>query len=446
MIALPFIYFSFFLSYILYKKKKFEISAFLVSLYVLTSFFAILIDINGLRSFDTIKYQIGVFPAVLYCLLLTLTIWPFYRLRTRRMYRIRLNKPKLFNFIVYFYFVCFIFVLITSYSSIIKILSGNLGELRNALYRGETITDINVGGIFKPLFIVTYIFGRFSIIMILFYFYSITYLKKSKLFNSIVLLSSMSIILMGVIGVDRSKVLYWMLSYGFCLVLFWRRLNKKQHKSILKVSALMLSVVISYFMVLTLSRFDAQDSGSGGSMISYTGQSFINFCYFFDHVTYKQFSLQRIFPLIYKLFINNGIENTTQLNEVIGLQTGKNLGVFSTFIGDIMVASGRFIAFIYCLGFYFISLLFLGLRRRRVTNFYQLIFIFCMISVPMLGIFVDFFAGIETTLPLICFLIYGVNLRLDSGRKNLKVRSMHNEKLNFNYSISSNNKPNLTKE
>ncbi|HXT83458.1 MAG TPA: hypothetical protein VN704_03870, partial [Verrucomicrobiae bacterium] len=229
------------------------------------------------------------------------------------------------------------------------------------------------------------------------------------LFNAIILLSSISIILIGIIGIDRSKVFYWMVSYGFCLVLFWPRLNKKQHKGILIVSGLILSAVMLYFLVLTFSRFDIQDTGGGGSMISYGGQAFINFSFFFDKVNYREFTLQRIFPLVYKLFVDNGIQNTGQLNEVIGLQTGKNLGVFSTFIGDIMVACGRLVAILYCIIFYFLSRWLLG--KRIILNFYQLVFLFCLITVPMLGIFVDYYAGFEVTIPLICFLIYAWNLR-----------------------------------
>lgn len=421
MVAIPFIYFSLFLAYILFKKRKFEISAYLVSLYTTSSFFAILIDTNHLRSFDTLNYQISVLPTFLYCFLLTLAIWPFYRVKTTNINKIKLNKPKLFNFIVYFYFTCFLLTFISSFTSIIKILTGNLGELRSALYNGESITDINIGGVFKPVFVVANVFAGFSIIMLLFYFYSITYLKRSKLFNVIILLSSMSIILIGIVGVDRSKVFYWMLSYGFCLVLFWRRLNKKQHKNIFIVSAFILSIVSSYFFVLTFSRFDTHDTGSGGSIISYAGQSFINFCYFFDNVSYKEFSLQRIFPLIYKLFVHNGIENTGQLNDAIALQTGKDLGVFSTFIGDIMVASGRLVAIIYCIVFYLITTILLGLKRRRFVNFYQLVFLFCLISVPLLGIFVNFYAGFEVTIPLMIFLIYALNLRLNFLNTNAKI-------------------------
>ncbi|MEO9209587.1 MAG: hypothetical protein ABI208_00735, partial [Ginsengibacter sp.] len=66
---------------------------------------------------------------------------------------------------------------------------------------------------------------------------------------------------------------------------------------------------------------------------------------------------------------------------------------------------------------------------KTITNFYQLVFLFCMISVPMLGIFVDLYAGFETTLPLICFLIYGLYLRFSYYEKNLKVRNIQSDKL-----------------
>src|SRR6185437_263207 len=154
MIVLPFLYFSFVLSYILFKKRGFDISAYVISLYTITSFFAILVDINNLRSFDTIGYQISLLPSVMYCSLLTLTIWPFYQLKTTRIAHIKLNRPKLFNFIIYFYFGCFLLILASSFNSIIQILTGNLVELRSALYKGESITNINIGGVFKPLFII----------------------------------------------------------------------------------------------------------------------------------------------------------------------------------------------------------------------------------------------------------------------------------------------------
>lgn len=410
MIVFPFLYFSTLLAYILYKKKVFEVSAYLVSLYAFTSFFSILIDIKHLRSFDTIKYDIGVTPTLLYCFLLTLSIWPFYRFDSQKIMSIKLKGKKLFDYIVYFYFICFLIILITFYTAIIKILNSDLGQLRLALSRGESINDVNISG--HPIIIIANIFGGYSLIMLLFYFYSVCFLKRKKVFNTILFLSSLSMILIGIIGVDRSKVIYWMITYGLMIVLFWRKMEKEQHRNILISSLIILSLVITYFLMLTFSRFGERDTGSTGSLISYSGQSFINFCYFFDEVNFRDFTLQRIFPLFYRLFINNGIKNASDLNAIISLQTHTSIGVFSTFIGDIMVASGRLVGILYCFIFYFVTTSSISTSKNKSNiYFHHLLLIFCFITVPMLGIFVYFYSDFSRTIPLLCFLFYYVYLR-----------------------------------
>ncbi len=411
MVWIPFIYFSSFLIFILYQKKAFDISAYIVSLYVISSFFSILIDLNNLRSFDTKNYQITLVPTILYCFLLTLLIWPFYRFRSQKILYVNVNKRSQFDYIVYVYFGGFLLILITSFSNIFQILHGDLGALRSALGRGESIADTQFAS--NPVIIVAGTFGDFSIIMLLFYFSSVCFLKRSKLFNTICLLSSMSMIIMAISGLDRSKIIYWLITYGAMLVLFWKRMSKKQHTNLSIVFISILSLLIIYFLSLTTSRFERNNEGSEGSMISYAGQSFINFCFFFDKVNYNQFSLQRIFPLIYKLFVNNGISSTTKLNAEISLRTGKEIGVFSTLIGDIMVASGKIVGFAYCISFYIAARLILKYKARVHFHFDQLLLIFCLLTVPMLGIFTDFYADFTRTLPLILFVMYAFYLKYD---------------------------------
>ena len=409
MITLPFIYFSLLLTYILYKKRAFDISAYLVLLYLLSSFFSILIDIKHLRSFDTKNYEISLFPALLYCCLLTLTIWPFYRFSSEKIKLIKLNRSKLFDRVVYFYFAIFLLILITSVNSLIQILHGNIAELRNALGNGSGIANNSIAS--NPIYMFAGILAGFSTIMLLFYFYSICFLQRSKWFNFITLLSSMSIILLGMVNVDRSKTAYWIITYGLMIVLFWRKMSRKQHKNAFFISIMVLSALIFYFLNVTFSRFNTQDLGSGNSMISYAGQSYINFCYFFDNVSYNQFSLQRIFPLFYKLFIHNGIRNSVSLNAAISLRTGKSIGVFSTFLGDIMVASGRIAVIIYCFFFYIVAKVFCQHKNKSSVHFYKIILMFCAILVPMCGIFTYFYADFTVIIALIFFILYALYLK-----------------------------------
>lgn len=411
MVWIPFIYFSLFLIYILFKKKTFDISAYIVSLYVISSFFSILIDLNNLRSFDTKNYQITLVPTILYCFLLTLIIVPFYRFKSEKINFVNIDKATQFDNIVYFYFCSFLLILITSFNTIFQILNGDLAALRNALGSGESIVDSPFAS--NPIIMIAGIFGDFSIVMLLFYFSSICFLKRSKLFNTICLLSSMSVIVLAITGLDRSKIIYWLITYGAMLVLFWKRMSTKQHKNVSMGFILILSLLIIYFISLTTSRFQTNAEGSGGSMISYSGQSFINFCFFFDKVNYDQFSLQRIFPLFYKLFVHNGISSTTKLNAEISLRTGKEIGVFSTFIGDIMVASGKIAAFAYCIAFYITARSILNYKKRVFFHFDQILLIFCLLTVPILGLFTDFYADFTRTLPLILFVGYAFYLKYE---------------------------------
>jgi len=411
MVWVPFIYFSILLLYILYKKKTFELSAYLVSLYLISSFCSILIDLSDLRSFDTQYYRISFLPTIVYCFLLTLTIWPFYRFKSQRITNIKVTKPKQFDYIVYIYFCAFLLIFFTSLTNIVHVLSGDLGALRNALGRGEDISNNKFAS--NPIIIVAGILGDFSIVMLLFYFTSISFLKRSKLFNTICFLSSMAIVILAIEGVDRSKVLYWLITYGGMLVLFWKRMSKKQHKNISIASIIILSLAVSYFLILTFSRFDAYDTGSKGSMISYAGQSYINFCFFFDKVKYGEFSLQRVFPLFYKLFIHNGINDTVNLNADISLKTGKEIGVFSTFIGDIMVASGKIAATVYCIAFYIAAYSIVKFSTKTFLHFYHMLFVFCLITIPMLGVFTHFYANFTRTIPFLLFILYAFYLKYD---------------------------------
>jgi len=407
MIAVPFVYFSLLLGYII-KKRGFELSAYLVLLYVIISLFGILIDINDLRAFETKYYEISIDGAFLYCLLLTISIIPFYNFRSNNIEEIRLLSPKSFDKIVYVFFMNFVALVAISYNSIIKILSGNLGELRSLQAKGEGIVELGISGL--PL-IVIFTISNFSIIMLLFYFYSICFLKKSKLFNSLTLISSLAIVLIGILGVDRSKTFYWMITYGAMIVLFWKYMNSKLRNNIKVISLILSALLLTYFIAMTVSRFGEREIGTEGGIIYYAGQSYLNFCFFYDKVHYSEFSLQRIFPLIYDIFIDNGIRSSVELNNEIENKTGYFVGLFSTFLGDIMVASGVLVTILYNVSFSFISN---GLLKRKtnVIYFHNLIFFFCLLLVPMLGIFVHFSSNYMRSLAMLIFMVYATHITL----------------------------------
>lgn len=407
MVAVPFIYFLCLLIYVLIKKRTFDISAYLISIYLISSAFSIFIDINNLRSLETARYEIGLLPTVVYCILLTIVFYPFIKMPALGKLNFLNIKPKLFYTISYLYITFFIILCFLSINLIIDVLNGDMGALRGALSSGDVINSpfTNTSSILKPFILIISVFTSLSMIMLLFYFYSICFLQNSKIFNSLLFLSSLSIVIFAILGVDRSKVIYWLLSYGFFLVLFRGNMTRKQHKNILVVSSTMILLILTYFVKLTISRFGNTEIGASSSIYDYAGQSFINFCFFFDEHPYKGFSLQKIFPLFYKLFIDNGMDTSVQLNALMTAKTGVAHGVFNTFMGDIMMASNSFVTILYCLIISIISSHLINLKKNNIS-FYLLVIIFCFYSIPLLGLFSHFYNDFGRTICFLSFIFY----------------------------------------
>lgn len=410
MIAIPFIYFSILLIFILKRKKAFEISAYLVSLYLISSFFAILIDVFQLRSYDTMYYDITMLPTFLYCFLLTLLIWPFYKLNLEKIVGIRLKNKRAFDLIVYLFFISFLVIITISFKAINQILNSDILELRLSMNRGESIIDLSLGW-FQPIYTLANIFGGYSILMLLFYFYSKCFLNNSRLFNSVILLASTTTILIGILGVDRSRTVYWLITYGLMLVLFWRFMSTNQRKAIFRTSLIVLSIIMSYVLFVTFSRFGEADIGTEGGLISYAGQAFINFSFFYDNVHLNEFTLQKVFPWYYHMFVDNDINGPIELNAYISWKTGISVGVFSTLIGDIMMSSGKVVLVIYCFVVYLLARMILNFRNKYYLDFYQLIFVFCLITIPMLGLFNNYYANHSMTMAFSFFMIYAYYLK-----------------------------------
>ncbi|PRD46810.1 O-antigen polymerase [Sphingobacterium haloxyli] len=415
MVAVPFFYFLLLLVFVLVRKRYFDISAYIILLYLISSFCSILVDVYGLRIRYTQYYEITMLPTILYCTLLTLLIYPFFKLAPLKVQNISRLEPKYFNAISYFYIVVFFVVLFSSATIIVRVLSGDMSEIRLLIAQGEgeevSIFN-NVPSFLRPIVVTANVFASVSMVMLLFYFYSICFLQKSKLFNSFLFISSTTILIFAIVGVDRSKVIYWAIAYGFFILLFWKAMSKKQRKKNIKLSVGIISIILTYFLMLTFQRFDNSDTGSGGSMIYYAGQSFIHFCYFFDEHPYQGFTLQKVFPLYFKLFVDNDISSSPELNRIMSAETGIFHGIFNTFMGDIMMASNIVVTIIYCVVIALSTrIIFWGKNR---IDFYYLIMIFFFSSILLFGVFVHFYAEFTR---VICFLLFLIYALLHRGNK-----------------------------
>ena len=288
MTYIPLVYFGC-LSFILYQRhKQIDIATIVSLIFAVSGLFSVLIDINGYRSYDTYNYEISIVPAALYCILLTLCILPLAKCDIINRIQIEpVRNVKLIKLLSVVSIIWFLLTVFFSWDRFLFILmSGDMGDIRSDLYKGiaEDSWMVSLPGPIRFIFaFLNLLFGCPWILLFL-GFYSMIGNRIPLLYSYFFLISSLSGPYNGILGVDRSSSAYWIMSAVTLFILFRKQLPPKIKKQLSILGLLVLFGVIAYLAAMTISRFDERDSSGGalGSLISYFGQSFINFCYFFD--------------------------------------------------------------------------------------------------------------------------------------------------------------------
>lgn len=408
MIALPFIYFGIW-SIMSWKKRGLDIATYILLIYTVTSFFAIVIDVGNFYDVRTCKnLGLGIIAPILYCLLLTLCISPFYKCRFKLSSPFKpIKNTKWFTTIVYGYFIIFLIVFTVSFTRINEVLVSNLAEVRNEQYIGETESFYNhLSGMPRYICAMCQILSPSSYIMILFFFYSLSFLNKSKLFNAITIISSATPLLISINIADRSQFFYWVLCLLFCYILFRNHIQQGNKGFIKIVLICLLSLILTYFFMITTSRFSERETGTSGGIILYAGQSYINFCNFINYLRHDYHSLCVIFPFTNQ-FILDG-DGYFAICSKVEMATNMQISVFSTFLGLIYSITGFIPMLLYVFVYRFIAIIFLGkYSSDNVITMNRLIKIFIVALVPVLGLFGHFYMGSSATVALVVWLIMG---------------------------------------
>lgn len=423
MIAFPFVYFSIWFI-VEFRKRGLDAYTFIILLYTIISFFAILIDVMDLYyNHSCVKYpSLGLIAPVLYVVLLTICIKPFSRVTGNTIQKLAggISERK-FNLVVYAYFTMFLIVFAASLTRIQEILLSNaLAEVRNEAYQGEAgMWYDSVKGLPRMICGVCHILAPSSFIMIPFFFIGMIHFKKGFPYSALTLLGSLTMLLIAIHIADRSNFVYWGLTFVFCYVLFKHRLSSKT-KFYFSILAIIFGVImLSYFINVTVSRFGEREGGYSGGLIIYAGQSYINFCNFFNHLIFEVPHKPEIvlFPNINRYILNGPtyFEYADQLS-LIYSHTVSN---FSTFIGLIMSISGLEITILYCLIYNFITRIALWRPSAKHITIRQFSYFWILVLVPLLGLFGYFYLPPNTVLAAFVWWIIGLFLTPKNVHKNV---------------------------
>lgn len=408
MLYVPFIYFSLFLYYTIKKCGKISMPSLLVFVYVLTSFFCILLDVTNAYQRNCEKIEITLLPTLTYCGLLTLTIFPFLKISDRSVKEFKtIQNPKILDWIVYAYAAMFLIMVILLTPDLLR--NWALAEINDNLkaelrFGGEKSITVTGWKLLVANRCILLSFGSLNIIPI--FFYNLCFRKKKLWFHVITVMGSMTLLFTSVLNQDRSRIVYWMMLFSLCYVFFHKYMNTNMKSLMKKVFIAILGIGLTYVAIMNIRRFA---SGYGNNfesllgLINYAGQSFINFCHFFENINLSKINITAGFPITsYLLGINI---DSADWYDYVENNTGFYAVVFSTFIGELISYMGIPLTLLWILLFYVIATKTVRPNKDKSISYYKFQLVFTLICVPYLGVFAHYFHAFITEFLSLVFII-----------------------------------------
>lgn len=388
--------------------KRADLPFLIMLMYTINSFLSIFVDKYNMLG---LNYHPSLLSTIVYCGLLTLCWLPFSRYSNLNINKVKaISNTKALKIVAWVSFLWFVIYLYLSKDALQLVLTGgDMLALRGMIYKGESI---NVGQglpvyLHIPFTLANCLFGC-SWIFIFLAFFSKFIQKLPNKYFLLFLLTSLSGPLAGIVGVDRSKTTYWIISMVINFFFFSKFMTRKQRTWVMSVLAIFVTGGLIYIANLTTARFDDYDSvaglsGSFSGVLVYLGQSYINFCYFFDTFTPPYHTLAIIFPSFFYFVLGDDLVGGTVLQAHWDLLTGYSTGVFYTFMGHIMIFAGFFVLVVFCVLYSTISNSILKRNVLKGVTLHSLFMYQALASVMALGLFGHYYASYLLTFSLVFF-------------------------------------------
>ena len=211
-----------------------------------------------------------------------------------------------------------------------------------------------------------------------------------------------------VLGVDRSAVAAYLLSFVGVIVFYWQYMGKVHKRYVAILGLVLIGLLLVYLGAMTVARFagvDGDDMDSvNNSLAFYLGHSYLYFCYYFDNFNNPFKMSNLILPFTNKFLFGDEMLGGMRINSFLEAKTGKGFGYFYTFVGQIQITAGHVVAILFCFLLFFIGINKLKKRTFAVTPNYAFLYLFFS-SFMLLGLFAYYYQSPSITFSVIAFLI-----------------------------------------
>ena len=389
MYFIPFIWFCSLTFFFWQKHKVFDLATYMSLLFSITSLCNILMIQGGYLEgggvlADGWEPEFGIMPTFLYCGLVTLTILPFSFIRPEKLESIgNVHRYLVLAFSVFIVLQGLIVYYLVG-DSISDILNGDFKDLKNAGYMGDiTPADAKMLTMPAPIQLMYYLSFMSILGLPLFFYYSCVE-KKSLWLSLPLLIVSTCPIGRGMLSADRTEIIHYGLMFFFTLVFFRKFITKKVRNFFLIASIPVLFVGVTYVVAVSSARFEDENEGTEGSMLEYAGQSYANFCYFYDNHNSELVYVEREFPLISYFIFNSQYVETKEERTA---REGFFIGVFASHIGSWMLDTGVIGSLLLSIIFAVLCCLVIQRYERTEFDIADVLMLFTLGAVPTFGIF-----------------------------------------------------------
>lgn len=383
---IPVIWFSLLALWFYRKEEGIGIATTLTMFYLVSAACGLFIDRYDLYgSFGVADKVISIPGTILYCLGLTVLLYPFQYLRLSPGSKLQIDKPMLFKVIGYIMILCFIIFMINQGSAIREASAKDFSEVK-----AEHYDDLNFaqdGDSQSFIFTIAGIVSSAWSLCLLMWFISITFMKNSIFFNIGLLVCSLQHVFQGIVIAGRAAILYWVVCFICCIVIFYP-LMENTLKRRLRISTIVFGVCfVLFFLAITISRFeDSVDNGVTHSLIAYAGQPYNNFCAVYENAENLPFATDRIFPLFNKYVLGHGQVHLAVYYDQISSIIGIPVNCFYTFMGGLLLNVG-FWGIVLALIVYYICASKTIKAIHDDFTIYNMILMSLLVLVPIQGMF-----------------------------------------------------------
>lgn len=178
----------------------------------------------------------------------------------------------------------------------------------------------------------------------------------------------------------------------------------KVKKRLLSIGGAVAFTIAGYVAIINIMRFtDSSDNGANYHMLSYIGQSYLNFCTF-----NQEFKLTNMFTTMDVLPLYNTISggmNPLDWYNMTEAKSGVFTMCFATFAGMLLIEIGLPLTLLWCAVYNRIATLVIKRKKKEEVTFFRAYLYMVIINAVYLGIFGYYYheiwLNLTTTLVLV---------------------------------------------